>query len=1207
VILAVPVFWYLSAERLRLDEAWSRELAHLAKALEATLSGEIDAAKNYFQSDVPKKLSDAESNSFVKRNPYISEAGQGTLPQERKQVCAAASPAELAVWAKGEQGSLQFALDGRKIFHDVAIDDAFEYLLVAEGGWGGTDGDSTATTTEKSSEVRKDNIREQETEGAGADLEDRRGKVVVGMTHGTFSGDWSDLGFLRQQALGTANAQQPVVGLKDVRGLIDEKTQQPLNVSALARSSGRYSVRIGDEAYQLFSYPITVLRRRPGAGDCAAAEYTWIVGGLVNPLRTWREAATIAPHSTLLIVIVLLLIVALQPLVKLYFLNPAERFRFADACMLAANATLVLMATTLLLLENGAYSNIQKSANTSLETLASIVENKLIGEFRSMRAELLNFTNRFPNCDVSPKEDVKDLAVSAKEIPVSLREYPELVQVTWINPQGGQIFKVTTNPQLTPRISVRGRTYFTEASYREPWNLWSFAGEDESGESTPSFFVQSARSWTTADLSTDLSISLRNKTNLSDRTGNCDGYVAEISAPLLTAERPILADGYQFAVISANGHVLYHSDPRRTLKENLLVEIEDADALHAAIQSRTQRHLKTMYGGRPTELFIRPLDVKNSGWFVVTLRDRGWIYSAATETLFHAGALCFLAWLVSTLFLLMALLHAGKRSLPHVWPAPWKKGFYRKLTAFYAALTTAGITMVLALDPAGTFLMWFSLSFPLAVGMTALLVHRLNPRAAVRAQDATERSASSSYWPWYVAALSMLWVSAGTVPAAGIFRRSWHLELHKLEQFEQTRYVRSVNDWDAEDRDSYRGRDIAFATPEDREGLLRHRSKSRTSFTVRYARGAFTVSTLEEWLEGHLPFYSEPVESFRYQRADNGPAGGSLLADSDLSGALPASPFSILLWALFVVTGGSCFRFTLRSLFWPGVSKRAMRLPARQDERPYAVLLVPTSRQKRLLKKWFQPAAAAVEVSSGAPEQFSQPAGGSLEILDFEDAWSDTGRRQTMLERLENARDDERLVILAEADPLLALTQENPNSEQVPPSGLPAAERERWISVFRPSHTMAPSVFLEDGEDDERFHALWHNCSPAEQLTLIEVGQEGFANRHHGETVQRLLNAGLLALSPHLNLGIPGWRDFVVQQPVPTGVNRLEPHPGKPGWRTIRWIFLILLVIAIVFAFVTGASWIKSATAMMSVLGGIMETAWKILGAVHRISAPEGE
>jgi len=271
------------------------------------------------------------------------------------------------------------------------------------------------------------------------------------------------------------------------------------------------------------------------------------------------------------------------------------------------------------------------------------------------------------------------------------------------------------------------------------------------------------------------------------------------------------------------------------------------------------------------------------------------------------------------------------------------------------------------------------------------------------------------------------------------------------------------------------------------------------------------------------------------------------------------------------------------------------------------VLLVPTSKHKRLLKKWFQPAAAAIAADSGAQGQFSYPAAGNLEILDFEDAWCDTYRRQTMLERLENARDDERLLILAEADPLLALTDESCNSEQVPPLGLPAAERERWIRVLRSSGAMAPPAFLENGQYDEHFHALWRSCSPTEQLTLIEVGREGFANRHHGETVQRLLNVGLFELSPNLNLGTSAWRNFVIQQPVPMEVKRLEAHPGKPGWGTIRWIFLILLVIVVAFAFVTGASWIKSAATMMSVLGGLMEMVWKILSAVHRISTPEGE
>jgi len=472
--------------------------------------------------------------------------------------------------------------------------------------------------------------------------------------------------------------------------------------------------------------------------------------------------------------ILLLLVVGLQPLIKLYFLNPTERFRFADACMLAANSVMVLMAMTVLLLEYGAYFRAQRSANSGLETLARIVEKKLTGEFRRMRTQLVTFTDRFDNCDVSPEDDVKNL-LNPGERYRDLRpeKYRDLSQVTWINPQGKQIFKATVNPELTPRISVRGRTYFTEPSYRKAQHLWSFRREEELKDaSSPRFFVQSTRSWTTADLSTDLSISLSHKKNLRNKEKTCEGYVAEISAPPLAVERPLLAAGYDFAVIAGDGQVLYHSDPRRTLKENFFAEVDNPDDVHAAIQSRAGRHLKTLYARRPSELFIRPLDLNNAGWFVVTLRDRGWIYAVATETLVYAMAWCCLSWLASTLVLLMVFLRSGKERLHYWWPTPQKGKFYQTLTGIYAFLLIGGLAVVVRADPVGSGLFRFSLAFPLIAAVTTVMMHWRSSYDRAPQGDLHR----TSYWTWYVAALAAMWAAAGIVPAAGLFRHSWHLK-----------------------------------------------------------------------------------------------------------------------------------------------------------------------------------------------------------------------------------------------------------------------------------------------------------------------------------------------------------------------------------------------------------------------------------------------
>ncbi|MEO3404948.1 cache domain-containing protein [Mucilaginibacter sp. CAU 1740] len=81
-----------------------------------------------------------------------------------------------------------------------------------------------------------------------------------------------------------------------------------------------------------------------------------------------------------------------------------------------------------------------------------------------------------------------------------------------------------------------------------------------------------------------------------------------MSFDLQSLKSPLMTPGYAFAVIDADGKVLYHSDPARQLNENLLEETEDRQVLSSAIHANRDTAVATEYSGKPFKMFATPME-----------------------------------------------------------------------------------------------------------------------------------------------------------------------------------------------------------------------------------------------------------------------------------------------------------------------------------------------------------------------------------------------------------------------------------------------------------------------------------------------------------------------------------------------------------------------------------------------------------------------
>src|SRR5262245_6341458 len=121
-------FWYLSAQRLQLDQENRRELSHVAHDLKSILDATTESATNFFKD--PKTVTD-----FAKRNPYVLPKKIDDTPFAITSTsCSVAVNDSLQLSVREGARERTIDLDLAKIFDDVVIDEAFEYLFIAESG-----------------------------------------------------------------------------------------------------------------------------------------------------------------------------------------------------------------------------------------------------------------------------------------------------------------------------------------------------------------------------------------------------------------------------------------------------------------------------------------------------------------------------------------------------------------------------------------------------------------------------------------------------------------------------------------------------------------------------------------------------------------------------------------------------------------------------------------------------------------------------------------------------------------------------------------------------------------------------------------------------------------------------------------------------------------------------------------------------------------
>ena len=324
------------------------------------------------------------------------------------------------------------------------------------------------------------------------------------------------------------------------------------------------------------------------------------------------------------------------------------------------------------------------------------------------------------------------MALSKPEVLPQPTKYRDFQSVFWMRPCDGQQFiKGAVLPQNTPAIATSGREYF-EAVKRD--RLWlqarpASADGSERDQHSDGFIVDTSASITTGEFFAALSIesALKPDTEGSSPQADCNAEEAKRFAAAMTGQPvsfhyPILAPGIGFAVTDQVGHVLFHSDERRAVFENLFDDEGLVDRLRAALAARTDAKFHAHYQTRPHQVYVRSLD--DIPWAIVVFADDEILRTLHIELLAQTAILITLYLLLALLGTLAYVLVHGRA--PPLWVWPRREEKYRVL--YSGTVWTLGaqlILFLLALDVLrGEVLALACLVLPLTAVLTLVVAAR---------------------------------------------------------------------------------------------------------------------------------------------------------------------------------------------------------------------------------------------------------------------------------------------------------------------------------------------------------------------------------------------------------------------------------------------------------------------------------------------------
>lgn len=583
-----------------------------------------------------------------------------------------------------------------------------------------------------------------------------------GKVYQTFPRDrWTDESGWSMQRPGPVEKPTPELRIADlVQGLASSELE--MDSETFRAATGQYSVTLGGERFQLYTQPVRMgLTAKGRLEDNDDEVHEWTLAAL-SPYKELQQRS-FAFETYFVAGLTLLTIVTILgwPFVKIWTLDPGERFRYGDVILLYLSTSALTALLTMLTLAGDSYRDFSEQGNQRLQDMAKKINDNLQAELKNTLAQVDEFDREYGDdlCEMrchlldanGRDEDETCNQRACRSLP-SPTVFKNVSQVAWLSADGFQVNKASVGVPFK-LLDVSKRRYFQGVDRDEMFTL-------EGAERR--FFARPDRSITTGQFYTFLSAESRKGPK-----------AIAFSMQLASLSEQPLHPGYGFAVVDRSGTVLYHSDTRLPLRENLFAEVSEPLKLQAAMLAGLERELTLSYYARPHRFYVDPMDYLQGElaptWTLVTFRDLSIGRSAAVQALTLA-----ILWPLPLLVLLggIALYVFSNLKIPHrgawLWPQESKRSRYIWISLWLAVSALASQS-------------WDTASWGLLI---VALVTAVPIYAAMRRVPDSDRQPLQSI-AWHRVFLLLVVFQLAVIPARGVFRVIWSDQMGKLYAYEQ--------------------------------------------------------------------------------------------------------------------------------------------------------------------------------------------------------------------------------------------------------------------------------------------------------------------------------------------------------------------------------------------------------------------------------------
>jgi hypothetical protein len=468
----------------------------------------------------------------------------------------------------------------------------------------------------------------------------------------------------------------------------------------LAAASSRLRLDLGGEWQQVYLQPVTLDN---------GADTSLVLGGIVPTRDMTRQALAVDTYFFAAIVFLFLTGLLGLPFVKLMVLDKRERFRVRDIHRLYVSSAALIALLTYVVLAADAWIRFGAAAGRGLSAYAASLETSLVAELRGVRDKLAEYDTRLAalpprDCTQWPVQNNWLEAPPARQI-LNRAANVNLEQAAWLDSGGMQIWKATTD-RIGNKVSVSRRDYYKSI---RTGSLYTLPGEQRGFDWYPSRSITDGRFYTFLSMPSALPESYCAEA----RRGP---FIAVATAKMLSLDRQPLPHGYGFALFNREGEVLYHSDARLSLRENLFAEVSSPSTLKALVAGGSGRTLTMDYRERPHEMHLRPLGILrtglqtgSAGLFLAVFRD----LSPERAAIAHVFVTSLIGPLMGLILVGAAALWAltricrsdgGNRNL-WLWPHGGLQDLYRRMSFAFAAILLLGAAAYVMGAGSGVFLL----------------------------------------------------------------------------------------------------------------------------------------------------------------------------------------------------------------------------------------------------------------------------------------------------------------------------------------------------------------------------------------------------------------------------------------------------------------------------------------------------------------------